>query len=75
MNKDQWAGRWKQLEGGAKRTWGKLTDDDWAKAAGDLDAIAGRIQERYGDAKEAVMDQLARLYTSAADTVKARVGP
>lgn len=74
MNRDQWNGRWRQLEGAAKRTWGKLTDDDWTEAAGDLDAIAGRIQERYGDAKESVMEQLARLYTRTADTVKSRVG-
>lgn len=61
MNSDQVQGKWKQLEGEVKRTWGALTDDDWALAGGDLDKLAGRIQERYGDAKEVVKQQLGRL--------------
>lgn len=61
MNNAQLKGQWKQIEGEAKRKWGKLTDDDWKLAEGDLEKLAGRIQERYGDAKEVVGEQLAKI--------------
>jgi uncharacterized protein YjbJ (UPF0337 family) len=35
-----------------KEKWGKLTDDDLTTAAGNRDQLLGRIQERYGDAKD-----------------------
>jgi uncharacterized protein YjbJ (UPF0337 family) len=41
-------GRWKQLKGEAKRMWGKLTDDDLDRAAGNRDKLVGSLQERYG---------------------------
>jgi uncharacterized protein YjbJ (UPF0337 family) len=52
MNWDQLKGKWTQMKGQAKQEWGKLTDDDLDRAAGDRDVLAGRIQERYGIAKE-----------------------
>jgi uncharacterized protein YjbJ (UPF0337 family) len=53
MNWDQVKGNWKQLTGKVKAKWGKLTDDDLTTAAGQRDQLVGRIQERYGQAKEA----------------------
>jgi uncharacterized protein YjbJ (UPF0337 family) len=32
---DIFKGKWKQLRGSAKQTWGKLTDDDLERAGGD----------------------------------------
>jgi uncharacterized protein YjbJ (UPF0337 family) len=61
MNTAQLKGQWKQVEGEGKRIWGKLTDDDWKLAEGDLEKLAGRIQERYGDAKEKVMAEVGKL--------------
>jgi len=52
MNADQMKGNWKQLSGKIKEKWGKLTDDDLAKAEGRSDLIVGKIQERYGKSKE-----------------------
>ena len=52
MNWDQVQGKWKQLKGEAKTRWGKLTDDDLDVVAGQRDKLVGRIQERYGVAKE-----------------------
>jgi uncharacterized protein YjbJ (UPF0337 family) len=52
MNKDVIAGNWKQLVGKAKVQWGKLTDDDLAQIEGRQDQLIGRIQERYGIARE-----------------------
>ncbi len=52
MNWDQIAGNWKQVKGSARSKWGKLTDDDLEVAAGDRDHLVGRLQERYGIAKD-----------------------
>ena len=52
MNWDQIKGNWKQLKGQAKQQWGKLTDDDLTRAEGDRDILIGRVQERYGIARE-----------------------
>jgi uncharacterized protein YjbJ (UPF0337 family) len=48
MNWDTIQGKWKQLKGGARQRWAKLTDDDWDMAAGKRDSLLGRLQERYG---------------------------
>jgi len=52
MNDDIVKGKWKQLKGQAKQTWGKLTNDDLDVAEGNRDYLVGRVQERYGVAKE-----------------------
>jgi uncharacterized protein YjbJ (UPF0337 family) len=58
MNRDQVAGRWKQLKGTVRQQWGKLTDDDLDKAEGNLERLEGRIQERYGITKEQAKRQV-----------------
>ena len=52
MNTDQMSGKWKQMKGAAKQQWGKLTDDDLEVIAGKRDSLVGKLQERYGMAKE-----------------------
>jgi uncharacterized protein YjbJ (UPF0337 family) len=52
MNWDQVEGKWKQLRGSAKQQWGKLTDDDLEQVAGMRDQLVGKLQERYGIARE-----------------------
>jgi uncharacterized protein YjbJ (UPF0337 family) len=54
VNKDQFAGNWKQFKGDLKKQWGKLTDDDLLIIEGNYDKFEGRVQERYGDKKEEV---------------------
>ena len=52
MNRDILRGKWKQLRGEVQRRWGKLTDDDLDQSNGDYDVMSGRLQERYGYAKD-----------------------
>ena len=52
MNWDQVEGKWKQAMGSLKEKWGKLTDDDLKQIAGNRDRFVGKVQERYGIAKE-----------------------
>jgi uncharacterized protein YjbJ (UPF0337 family) len=54
MNWDQVEGAWKQVRGRVREQWGKLTDDDLDVVAGRRDALIGKIQERYGKARDEV---------------------
>lgn len=58
MNWQRVEGNWKQFAGKAKESWGKLTDDDIAVVDGKREQLLGRIQERYGVAKEEAEKQV-----------------
>jgi uncharacterized protein YjbJ (UPF0337 family) len=55
---DRIEGSWKQFTGKAKEQWGKLTDDDLTEIAGKRDQLAGKIQERYGYAKDKAEEEI-----------------
>ena len=73
MNKDQAAGQWKQIKGKVKEQWGKLTDDDLTRLEGDQEQLAGRIQERYGVAKEEAERQVRDFRSKNAEYYRASV--
>ena len=52
MNWDQVEGQWKQLRGSIKEHWGKLTDSDLDQINGKRDVLIGKLQQRYGIARE-----------------------
>ncbi|MCB1152153.1 CsbD family protein [bacterium] len=58
MNQDQFEGKWNQIKGRAKKAWGELNEDDFAKAEGSRDKLVGLIQEKFGDSKEAIEKKL-----------------
>jgi uncharacterized protein YjbJ (UPF0337 family) len=65
MNWDQIEGNWKMFKGKVKEKWGKLTDDDLDRAAGQREQLVGRLQERYGwhkDQAEKELDALTRAW-------------
>jgi uncharacterized protein YjbJ (UPF0337 family) len=58
MNEDIIKGKWKEIKGEIKTLWGNLTDDELDKTSGNLESIAGIIQQRYGYKKEEIQDRL-----------------
>jgi uncharacterized protein YjbJ (UPF0337 family) len=60
MNADQIVGNWKQMKGKLKRIWGNLTDDDLDTIAGHREQLLGKIQERYGIAREEAEEQVKK---------------
>ena len=63
MNWDQISGNWKQYRGKIRQQWGKLTDNEVEEMKGSRDQLVGRIQEKYGIAKdeaEKQVDQFSR---------------
>ncbi|EEB85924.1 CsbD family protein [Roseobacter sp. GAI101] len=58
MNWDTIKGNWSQMTGKVKEEWGDLTDDDVTEAAGERDQLVGKIQAKYGVAKEEAEKQV-----------------
>lgn len=52
MNWDIVQGKWDQLKGSIREKWADLTDDDVEYMRGGRDQAVGRLQERYGWAKQ-----------------------
>ena len=51
-------GDWKRLKGNAKEQWGRLTDDDLAAINGRREQLEGKLQERYGYAKDRIKREI-----------------
>ncbi len=67
MNWDRIEGQWKQIIGQAKAQWGKLTDDDIEVVAGRRDQLAGKLQQRYGLARDEAEKQIAEWQRRVTD--------
>ena len=70
MNQDVLKGKWMQLKGEVRTQWGKLTNDDVDQIEGNGEKLMGKLQERYGYARERAQeeyDRFVKRYSS--DTV------
>jgi uncharacterized protein YjbJ (UPF0337 family) len=67
VNKDVFAGQWKQMRGELKTWWGKLADDDLDKIGGQKDKLIGLLQERYGYARGDAEKEVERRFEEYAE--------
>jgi uncharacterized protein YjbJ (UPF0337 family) len=58
MNLD---GKWDQLKGRIKESWGVLTDDDLDRAEGKIDRLVGTIKEKTGESADVIKDKIRKL--------------
>jgi uncharacterized protein YjbJ (UPF0337 family) len=58
MNWDEIEGKWKVIKGTVREKFGKLTDDDLNVVRGRRDQLIGKLQERYGYAREEAQRQV-----------------
>lgn len=58
MNWDIVKGKWKQAMGSAKSKWGDLTDDELQQIDGDRERLVGKVQEKYGVARDEAEKQV-----------------
>jgi uncharacterized protein YjbJ (UPF0337 family) len=59
---DAMSGKWKQVIGHAKLTWGKLTNDELLKLEGHSEKLTGLVQERYALTRDAAAKQVKTFY-------------
>jgi uncharacterized protein YjbJ (UPF0337 family) len=78
MSSDVLESKWQKLKDEIRSQWGKLTDDDIERIAGNKDKLIGVVQERYGyvwdEARQMVdryLDDYNGLKTQATDALRA----
>jgi len=64
MNWDRIEGNWKQFKGRVQQQWGKLTDDDVAEINGKRVELVGKVQSRYGYAREKAEAEVEKFCSS-----------
>ena len=52
MNSQRIKGNWKQFKGRMRERWGKLTHHELHILRGKRDKLMGKVQERYGLARD-----------------------
>ncbi len=52
MNWDRVEGNWQEFKGKVQQKWGKLTNDDLEVVKGKRIELCGRLQQRYGYARD-----------------------
>ena len=57
-------GNWKQAKGKVKEKWGQLTEDDLTAIGGKRDQLEGKIQERYGLAKDQARQDVDQWFSA-----------
>ncbi len=61
MNWDEVEGKWEQLKGKVRQTWGRLTDDDLTAISGNKQQLIGRLQTRYGYEAERAEEEINKF--------------
>lgn len=62
LNKNIIEGKWTELKGDLQKSWGKLTDDELEKTKGDMKAVKGLLQQRYGQAEESFSQKVNDIF-------------
>ncbi len=73
MNSDILKGKWREIKGGVKQKWGKLTDDDLTQIEGKEEQLLGVLQKRYGYSKEKAQEEYERFMARYHESPEARV--
>ncbi len=62
MNSNVVQGKWKEIKGEVQKAWGKLTGDELDQTKGDMTAIGGLIQQKYGMKVDEYTGKLKDIY-------------
>ena len=69
VNAQKLQGAWNKIRGDVKEHWGVLTDDDLRIREGNVDQLVGRIQQKTGEAREAIEKYLTELTSRSSSAV------
>lgn len=56
-------GKWLEIKGDIQKKWGQLTSDELDKTKGDIKAISGLIQQKYGEAQDSYSKNLSEIFS------------
>ncbi len=58
MDKLEIKGNWNQIKGKLKQKYAQLTDDDLTYAEGEGEKLLGKLQEKTGKSREALIEEI-----------------
>ncbi len=58
LNQDIIQGKWNQLKGRIRQTWGELNENEVEQAKGNVEMFVGTIQSKYGGTKEEIRKKI-----------------
>jgi uncharacterized protein YjbJ (UPF0337 family) len=64
MNWDVIQGKWREFKGQVKQHWAELTNDDLDQIDGRREELVGRLQQRYGYAKDEAEREIDKFQDS-----------
>jgi uncharacterized protein YjbJ (UPF0337 family) len=62
INKNIIEGKWLEIKGDIQKTWGKLTENELEQAKGDVKALSGLIQQKYGETQEKSSKKITEIF-------------
>jgi uncharacterized protein YjbJ (UPF0337 family) len=70
MNLDILQGQWHVLRGRIRSRWGRLTNDDLDRLEGNLEQLAGIVQQRYGLQREQGEQEAKAFFEACEDLME-----
>lgn len=64
MNTEFAQDKWTEIRGSIQQYWNQLTEDDLEQIGGRLNELEGRLQNRYGWAREQARDSVSSFLRS-----------
>ncbi|UWQ32452.1 CsbD family protein [Leisingera sp. M527] len=64
MDDDRFTGKWTELKGRLRETYGDLTDDELEQARGEREQLEGLLQQKLGKTKDEVRQAVDRMLES-----------
>jgi uncharacterized protein YjbJ (UPF0337 family) len=64
MSTDFAQGKWQEIRGSIQAHWNKLTEEDLEQIGGQLNELEGRLQNRYGWARDQARDSVSTFLRS-----------
>jgi uncharacterized protein YjbJ (UPF0337 family) len=75
LNEEQFSGKWKEIKGGIRNLWGRLTDDELESVKGNVTEVTGLVERKYGETKEEIKAKLNQLMDSFDNDTDKNISP
>jgi uncharacterized protein YjbJ (UPF0337 family) len=70
INESVLKGKWTEIKGEVRKTWGSITGDEIEKTKGNAQALTGLLQQKYGMAADDAEDKLSAIINKYTDAAK-----
>jgi uncharacterized protein YjbJ (UPF0337 family) len=64
LSEEHIKGKWREIKGGVRNLWARVTDEEIEATQGDFGQLAGLVERKYGESHESVQEKLRRLLDS-----------